>query len=464
VEEDIMGLKYDAAGLMKDVVGERAGIDREVVEGYGERLEAARDAVMGMHDDGTLGFMNLPEQDISAILEFAAGIHAKGFTDQVIFGIGGSSLGALAVLGTMQPGEGSGVRTHVSENIDPVTFRVLMDGLDLTTTLFIVISKSGTTVETMSKFWYAFDKLSEHEDIPDAGRHVVAITDPRGGELRKMVGAYGFSSFPVPPNVGGRFSVLTEVGLVPLAIAGYDVAGLLAGAASARDEALRGSAKDSATLQAAAHFDALYQAGIQQVVMMAYSDQLLGMADWFRQLWAESLGKRVDRQGNEVHVGITPLKALGVIDQHSQVQLYVEGPFDKHITFLEVEDFGAEVLVPTREGLPAKLSHLQGKDLGRLLAAELDGTRLALTEAGKPTSRWIFSAITPRTVGSFIMAWEIVTAIMGELWDIDAFDQPGVELGKLIAHGLLGRDDLADWAAEKAEAAAGAQSASWDVG
>ncbi|MEM1350301.1 MAG: glucose-6-phosphate isomerase [Myxococcota bacterium] len=459
-----MGLRYDAAGLMKDVIGAPAGLEREALEAYAGRLEAARDAVVAMHEDGTLGFLDLPERDVLGLKTFAQEVVDAGFTDQVIFGIGGSSLGASAVLGPMHPGEGSGVRTHISENIDPVTFRVLMDGLDLTRTLFIVISKSGTTVETMSKFWCAFDALCAHEDIEDPGRHVVAITDPQGGALRKMVDAHGFRSFPVAPNVGGRFSVLTEVGLVPLAIAGYDIEGLLAGAASARDEAKRGSVLESATLQAAAHFDALYQSGIRQVVMMSYSDQLLGMADWFRQLWAESLGKRLDRDGNVVHVGITPLKASGVIDQHSQVQLYVEGPLDKHIAFLEVEDFGAQVMVPMREGLPPKLGHLQGKDLGQLLAAELEGTRLALTQAGRPTSRWLFSSITPGEVGAFIMAWEIITALVGELWNINAFDQPGVELGKRIAHGLLGREDLAHWAAQKAEAVASGEPARWEVG
>jgi glucose-6-phosphate isomerase len=369
------------------------------------------------------------------------------WTDQVVLGIGGSSLGARAVLeasrGTMFL---DGLRTHFSENVDPVSFLHLLDQLDLSTTRLVLISKSGNTIETMAKFWILYDRLIEQVGEEQAAHHVVAITDPARGALRPMVEQRGWTSFEVPPNVGGRFSVLTAVGLVPLALAGYPIDRLLAGARAARDRALSDEVGQNACLQAAAHQILLARRGVNQCVMMAYSDQLLCMVDWFRQLWAESLGKAVDRAGQQVNTGITPISALGVIDQHSQVQLYMEGPADKHVTFLEVTRFGRDVSVPLREGFAPGLEHLQGKTLGELLEAELVGTRRALEQAGRLTSRWVMSGLEPEAMGAFLMSWQIITAIAGELLNINAFDQPGVELGKKIAHGLLGHAGHAAYA------------------
>ena len=241
--------------------------------------------------------------------------------------------------------------------------------------------------------------------------------------------------------------MLTSVGLVPLVLAGFDVEGLLEGGRAARDHFLASPVGSNSCALMAAHQVALMRAGISQVVMMAYCDRVLPLVDWFRQLWAESLGKRVDRQGRVVHTGITPIKALGVIDQHSQVQLYAQGPNDKHICFLEVEQVGPPLRVPAREGFPEALGHLVGKTLDELLEAELQGTRSALQAAGRPVSRFRMRSGSAFEVGGFMMGWELATAVAGELLDIDAFDQPGVELGKKIAHGLLGRADLRELAA-----------------
>jgi glucose-6-phosphate isomerase len=188
--------------------------------------------------------------------------------------------------------------------------------------------------------------------------------------------------------------------------------------------------------------------------MMAYSDVLYPLVDWFCQLWGESLGKALNRQGERVEVGLTPVKALGVIDQHSQLQLFAEGPRDKHIVFVEVDQFPNDLEIPTVDGFPDSLAHLAGKRFSDLIEAELIGTRRALSEAGRPTSRIRFEAIQPGSVGAFIMTWELITAWMGELLDIDAFDQPGVELGKKIAHGLLGRQGFEEWAKRGEEQAA----------
>ncbi len=437
-------LDYDRSGLTSLAVGER-GVSDDALDALTRELERARAGVLDAHTRGDLGFMDLADLDATPFVEWAVGLD-DSLTDQVVIGIGGSTLGALAILETAGPAGTSGLRTHFAENMDPVTFGALVDGLDLSTTLLVVITKSGTTVETMSKFWILYARMRDAiGDVAD--QRVVGITDPERGALRPLADARGWSTFSVPPNVGGRFSVLTPVGLVPLAAAGYDVEGLLAGARDARDAARDLPVADNLALKAAADAHLLYEQGVSIYVMMAYSDLLSGLVDWFRQLWAESLGKRVDRQGRAVHVGQTPVKALGVIDQHSQCQLYMEGPYDKVVALLEVGSFPNDLTVPELDGFPASLSHLVGRGMSEILAAELRGTQLALADADRPSCLWTFPDLSARSVGAFIMTWEFVTAIVGELWDIDAFDQPGVELGKKIAHGLLGREDLVDYAA-----------------
>lgn len=432
-------LEYDVRGLDSTWIGSAQGLDYGARQhAWRDRLGSARAAVLQAHEEGTLGFLTCFDEGVDSWRAWSDEVLASNqFTHQLVLGIGGSSLGALAILAT-QGGQAGGLETHFSENIDPRSFARMLDLLPLETTMVIIISKSGTTIETMSKFWIIHEMLVEQVGEARAAEHIIAITDPTSGSLRKLAIARGFKTFGVPPEVGGRFSVLTPVGLIPLMLAGYDVEALCEGARHVRAMIQTSSIDEDFTLQAAADQLALLEKGVTQVVMMPYCDDLLPLADWFRQLWAESIGKRLDRQGREVFTGITPLKALGVIDQHSQVQLYMEGPADKHVMFLEVADFGLDFIVPSREGFPEALSHLRGKTLVDMLSAELEGTARALADVGRPTSRWRFSSITPEAVGAFILAWEMITAVTGELLDIDAFDQPGVELGKKIAHGLLG--------------------------
>lgn len=441
-----MTLRYDASGLDASVVGDDRAVTDDDRARLADDLQSAHRAVVEAAERGELGFVDCPDVDPGPIVEWAE--RKRGdFTDQVVIGIGGSSLGARAVYETMDaPGEG-GLRTHFAENVDPHATRALFDSLDLSKTLFVVVTKSGTTVETMTKFWYLFDRVAQQMGEERAAEHIVAVTGPDNAGLRAVAERYEFDAFEVPENVGGRFSVLTPVGLVPLALAGYDVEALLDGAGRARDIAVSaGDPSDNPFLRATADIQTLYERGCDQIVMMSYSEQLFRLADWFRQLWAESLGKAKNRRGEAVHVGMTPVKALGAIDQHSQAQLYMEGPNDKLIVFLEVEAFDADLTVPERDGFPEGLSHLAGKKLSDIFKAELQGTRRALQEAGRPTTTWRFSRVEPGQVGAFLFGWEFITALMGELWDIDAFNQPGVELGKKMAHGLLGREGFEDWA------------------
>lgn len=438
-------LHYDGRGTTAEAIGDY-GIEPADRERITAALKAARDAVVAAWESGELGFLGCPDIDVSPFIEGAHKITSDDrFTDQVVIGIGGSSLGARAVLGSVSE-ELDGLRTHFSENMDPVRFGQLLDSLNLERTLFVVITKSGSTIETMSKFWFVWERMQEVAG-EHASKHFVAITDPERGYLRPMARELGFETFSVPPNVGGRFSVLTAVGLVPLALAGYPVQQLMEGARNARDNALNEPVGRNALLRASQDHFLLRELGMTQTVMMAYSEQLYPLAEWFCQLWGESLGKAKTRSGETVETGLTPIRALGVIDQHSQIQLYAEGPRDKHVVFLEVEQFDRDITIPEAAGLPESIQHLGGKSMQEIMSAELRGTRAALLQAGRPTSTWSFGRVTPAAVGSFILSWEFVTAVVGELLDIDAFNQPGVELGKKIAHGLLGRDGFDEYAA-----------------
>jgi glucose-6-phosphate isomerase len=291
----------------------------------------------------------------------------------------------------------------------------------------------------MAQFLIVRDRLAESLD--DAYRqHFLFTTDPAGGVLRAIANKEGIPTLPIPPGVGGRFSVLSAVGLLPAAMAGIDVEKLLAGAA-AMDERCRTPDLEAnpAGLFAALQYIAHTEQGAGIHVMMPYSDRLYGMADWFRQLWAESLGKRVDLAGREVFRGPTPVKALGATDQHSQVQLYVEGPFDKTITLLALEEPTLDVPIPEAYHDVDALAYLGGQTLGRLLDAERRGTTGALTRSGRMNMTLTLPALDAHAIGELLMMLQIATVYAGVFYDVDPLDQPGVELGKQLTYALMGR-------------------------
>jgi glucose-6-phosphate isomerase len=280
-------------------------------------------------------------------------------------------------------------------------------------------------------------------------RRIVATTDARKGTLHDIALTDGYATLEVPDNVGGRFSVLSPVGLFSAAMCGIDIDALLAGAEAMRQrvESLPWR-ENPACMLAAIHYLAATAKGKPIHVMMPYSNRLLGLADWYRQLWAESLGKRTDRAGREGFVGLTPVKALGATDQHSQVQLYREGPNDKLIVFLEVRKHPRDVTVPDVFADAAGLSYLRKARLSKLLSAEKAATEYALAVSGRPSVTLRFNTITPPSVGEFIYLYEFTTSLMGELLDINAYDQPAVELGKQATFALMGRAGHEELAAE----------------
>ncbi len=364
----------------------------------------------------------------------------------VVLGIGGSALGNIAIHQALR----SPVWNHLSlnnrrgfpkvmfwDNIDPDWIAAQMDLVDPQKTLFNVISKSGSTAESMAAFLVVKSILMARGLDPK--EHMLITTDPSKGTLRSIVKTEGIPDLCIPSEVGGRFSVLTPVGLLSAAMTGIDVMKVLHGAQQACRKLETLSLVDNPAAMIAFSHEAFLRKGFSMSVMLSYSNRLFGLADWYRQIWAESLGKRMNLQGEEVHIGQTPIKALGATDQHSQIQLYVEGPKDKIITLLSVDTFDRTIYIPDLYPNVESLAYLGGKTMNELMASERKGTQFALTQAHVPNLSVTFSQITEEDVGCFFFVYELATVLLGTLLEINPYDQPGVEAGKVAAYALMGR-------------------------
>ena len=439
------------------VIGDEHGITPAEMANVTHQVAAAHETLMAQVQAGQLGYAALPTHG-----EYSRGVHElvaryrDNTTDLVVLGIGGSALGNIAVHSALNPatynllsaGQRGGPRLFVLDNVDPdlvgEVLRLL--GRRLKTTLVNVISKSGETAETASGFMIFREMLRKRLGDGFASR-IVATTDAERGTLHDIAKSDGYAMLPVPGDVGGRFSVLSPVGLFPAAMCGIDIDAMLAGAASMRNRTDKANMSENpAAVLAAIKYLAFAVKGKGMHVMMPYSNRLYMLADWYRQLWAESLGKRTDRDGAEVFTGPTPIKALGATDQHSQVQLYREGPNDKLTVFLEVDKHPREVRVPDVFAQAEGLSYLRKARLSKLLAAEKRATEYALAASNRPSVTVRFDRITPISIGEFFYLYEFTTSLMGELLNINAYDQPAVELGKQATFALMGRpghEDLA---------------------
>ena len=374
----------------------------------------------------------------------------KGIDDLVVLGIGGSALGNSMLQAALNHPEWNLLpkrkrrgrpRLHVVDNVDPERLAALFDVLNLKKTLVNVITKSGDTAETMSNFMIMRQRLVRSVGRANLHRHLIATTDAAKGNLRALVDKEGYEAFVVPDGVGGRFSVLTPVGLVSAACCGIQIGELLAGAADMEQRCrTKVVQKNPALLNALLHYRYDVDRGKHLAVMMPYSHRLRLFSDWFAQLYGESLGKKYDATGKKiVHTGPTPIKALGVTDQHSQVQLYTEGPNDKVFTLIAVDTLSRDLKMPAGFAAFEGISYLSGHGQAELFAAELTGTVQALADNQRPTLLLRVPKITAHTLGQMIMLYEISTAFAGYLYGVNPFDQPGVELGKRYAYAQLGR-------------------------
>lgn len=442
-------LTLDLTGLTSAVLGDHGPSDAEIRA----FAPAARDAlatILARRDKGELGFFGLPDDRAAAraCLDYARALPPAVDT-MVVLGIGGSSLGPRALysalarpMDALRPrSPGMPRRLLFPDNADPVTMRAVLEVCDPERTVWNVVTKSGGTAETAAQLLVVAEHL-ERALGARARDHIVATTDPEGGALRATARARGWKTFDIPPNVGGRFSVLSPVGLLPAAVAGLDVMGLLDGARAMRDRCL---ADDPATNPALLLASMLHHhhvvRGRPMVVLMAYVDALFDTADWFRQLWAESLGKEKATDGTVVETGPTPIAARGATDQHSQLQLYVEGPRDKVVLMLTARQRETEVVIPDGELTKSRdeYRYLGGRGMGVLLDAELRGTIGSLAKRRRPVGTVELARVDAASLGALLVLLECATAYAGPLYGVDPFDQPGVEEAKRLAYAALGR-------------------------
>ena len=395
-----------------------------------------------------LQWMNLGynEETLWYVKEYAAMVQGR-FVNILVLGIGGSALGGIAVTeallkpfwNLLTPEQRNGFpRIFFLDNIDPDYMKSLLDTLDLSKTLVNVITKSGSTAETMSQFMIVKNILEE--ELGDNYRYnIVATTDKKTGILRQIAEQEGYKTFVVPDDVGGRFSVFSAVGLLPFALVGIDIDEIVNGIKD-MDLALKNTdiKENIAAQNALIHYLMDVKKGKNLCVMMPYSSRLRYVSDWFVQLWAESLGKNKDKDGNEVHVGPTPIRALGATDQHSQIQLYNEGPNNKLINFIRVEEFDTTLEIPQIYEYTG-IGYLGGKTVNQLINAEADSTRVTLADYGRPSVTIRLPKVNGYFVGQLLYMLEVQTAIAGELYNIDTFNQPGVEQAKNYTYALMGR-------------------------
>lgn len=451
-------IRFSYANALDAAVGEE-GLRKDDLS-----QAAAQDALRafwGRVDSGEIGFPRLAEDrmTVRAISEFADEVRG-GIDDVVVVGIGGSALGAYALdvaLRGPHPLQVGGGRKNggareprprlvVLDNVDPGVVAAAMERLNPKRTMVCVIAKSGSTAETMATFLIVREWMRAARG-KRARAQIVAVTDPKKGDLLQIAREEQYPTFFVAPNVGGRFSVFSPVGLVPAALLGLDLKKLMRGVADATEVCWQPKLGDNPAMQSAMVHHALdTRRGKSIEVVFPYSSYLWAAAFWYRQLWAESLGKRVNRAGEIVEAGQTPVAALGVTDQHSQLQLYAEGPPDKMITFWEVEKPRVELKIPKAFWKYESTGYLGSKTLGSLLRAELIATEAALTRAQRPNCRWTLPRVDEYTLGAFFQVLEFQTAFAGELYGVDAFDQPGVELGKKMTYGLMGRKGFEEFA------------------
>jgi glucose-6-phosphate isomerase len=442
-----------------EVVGEAHGIGRDDIASIHDRIVACHQSVVEQARQGKLGYTALPanQQYRRQVNELVAR-YKDNTTDMLVLGIGGSALGNIALQNALNPvtynllsdRARGGPRLFVLDNVDPclVGETLKFVGRRAKSLLVNVISKSGETAETASQFMIVRNMLQKRIG-DDYAKRIVATTDANKGTLHDIALKEGYAMLPVPDDVGGRFSVLTPVGLFSAAMCGIDIDALLAGAAAMKERTeIHHWKQNPACLLAMIKYLSLTTKGKPMHVMMPYSNRLYSLADWYRQLWAESLGKKTSRDGAEVFTGPTPIKALGTTDQHSQVQLYREGPNDKLTVFLDVQTHPDEVRVPDAFAETAGMSYLRKARLSRLLSAEKTATEYAMAVSGRPSVTIKFDAITPGNVGEFIYLYEFTTSLMAELLNINAYDQPAVELGKKATFALMGRDGYNDMARE----------------
>ena len=427
-----MQIKFNYNNMLKEFSGEH-GFSRSDFLGINEKIESAKSSIQKKKSQGLMGFMFLPfNQDdvIEEILNYKEEMKNK-IENIVILGIGGSALGTYVLHNALNHPYHNELefekrrapKLYIADNIDPERLYYIINTINIEKTLFNVVTKSGETIETLSQFMIIKKLLGKK-----AKERIVITTDSENGSLIKIAKTEGFKTFFIPKGVCGRFSILTPVALLPAAFLGIDIKEILKGAAMV-DE-------DLAVMFAVLKYIAILK-GKNISVVMPYADRLRYVSDWYSQLFSESLSKKFDNNQNIVNTGLTTLKALGVTDQHSQLQLYIEGPFDKVIVFLDVEEYLKETINPKNyENIPS-FNALSEIPHSKLIKLEKKATEASLTKASRINMSITLPKVNEFTIGQLLYMLELSCAFLGELMNINAFNQPGVEDGKQLTLEFL---------------------------
>jgi glucose-6-phosphate isomerase len=429
-------ITFDYTNFLDSAVGTHGVPESALAAGAGSAQRAV-EAVDAAHREGKLGFANLPfaEEPVKTVRAFA---REHAFKNVIILGIGGSALGPAALESALSRPRAS-KRLVVLDNIDPDFIAGSLETLDPADSFVNVIAKSGITAETMATFAIVRKWMGDALGPAGLRERFAVTTDPKKGDLLAIARQEKFPVFEIPQNIGGRFSVLTPVGTLPAAMLGFDVEALMRGAAETVKQSRKTFSENPALLAAFIQWILDHQLRKSVLVLFPYSQSLWKFAFWFKQLWGESLGKKLDRRQREVHCGQTPTAALGVTDQHSQLQLFIEGPDDKSFLFWSVREFQDTLKIEHPYKRFDSMAYLEGRTLGELFEAERQATEMALTQAGRPNGTVHVDRVDEAAMGSLIMFSQYMTAYAGEFYDIDAFDQPGVEYGKKLTFCLMDR-------------------------
>ncbi|MDI6801219.1 MAG: glucose-6-phosphate isomerase [Thermodesulfovibrionales bacterium] len=420
-------LKFNFSNLMNDVIGE-AGLAEDDFSSV--NTDSAMEGILSRKYT-EMEFLDLYKADVSPVKE--AGKYARGFENFLLLGIGGSALGPRSILEALSPFHNlkKNPRVFIYDNVDPMTLETMLNIIDLKNTGINVITKSGSTAETIASFMIIWQGLKEQASKPED--HIIVTTDPEKGNLRKIVRDYNLRSLSIPPGAGGRYSVLSPVGLLLAEVIGMNSEEFLKGAGDMHKVCMN---KDLGSNPALMFASCLYlmqqKKGRSITVIMPYADRLKPFSEWFCQLWAESLGK----EGK----GLTPYPSVGTTDQHSQLQLWMEGPEDKVVVFLAIEDYGTDIEIPNVFQEMEGLSYLSGHSLGELIKIEQEASEIALTKNRRPNITIRIPEIDAYHIGQMFHFFELATAMTGFLFHINPFNQPGVEEGKNLTYGMMGKE------------------------
>lgn len=423
-------IELNFSNMMTEVLGEK-GISERQIEALRDRIDKAHQEIV-QRRWAELAFIDLASQNTDEIRKTAEWVR-KNAEDFLIFGIGGSALGPRSILEALSPFHNlkRKPRVFIYDNVDPGTLSAILSLVDIKKSIANVITKSGSTAETMASFMVIWNELSKAMGS-NAGGRIIATTDPEKGNLRTIARDKGLKTLSIPPGVVGRYSVLSPVGLLLAEVIGVDTKEMLRGAAD-----INGKCSEPEIWKNPAYLfgTLLYLMDKEEKrnisVMIPYADGLKYLSEWFSQLWAESLGK--------LGMGMTPYPSLGTVDQHSQLQLWMEGPEDKVFIFMRVEDYGTDIRIPEVFEDMEGIGYLGGHLFSELIKAEEESTELALTKNKRPNMTLHVPSADAYHIGQLFQFFEIATVFTGFLYGVNPFNQPGVEEGKNFTYGMMGK-------------------------